>query len=84
MTLFTHTHKIKWGKLTMIPVNSVPFTELSNITYVQRAAVHPMVFWWYVHFSAPGMFTFGGTGAVTGGVAFLTGAAVAVAVGRGG
>jgi hypothetical protein len=39
----------------------------------------------YLRFSAAGMFTFGGTGAATtGGVTFLTGAAVAVAVGRGG
>jgi len=37
-----------------------------------------------VPFSAAGMFTFGSAGATAGGATFLTGAAVAVAVGRAG
>jgi len=38
----------------------------------------------HLPFSAAGMFTFGSAGATAGGVTFLTGAAVAVAVGRAG
>ena len=38
----------------------------------------------HVPFSAAGMFTFGSVGATAGGATFLTGAAVAVAVGRAG
>jgi hypothetical protein len=89
----------------MIPISTVQYTELENITYEKKKVVHPStgilvgtklitkrifnlvqsaLLYFYLRFSAAGMFTFGGTEAATGGVTFLTGAAVAVAVGRGG